>query len=149
MPESLRRVLVLHSFLDRVTGERIEWIRASPGLKAYRIEHCFAIELSADERSLAGMNLELAVLHKEVTSDALFERLERAVTGSQFDVLVVHTGYAFGRFPAAFREALVRLKTEHPDLSIVGDSYRRMAEKGLADIVLTGPVAAELVNTLW
>ena len=103
-----KRVLVVQSLSDATTTFRNSLAKQVPDPLRYVIEDFAVLEEPAGHYVPSGA----------VDEAVLLKRLVNRVNDFHPDILLVHTGYAFRRYPREIMSALVRLSAEFPMLRI-------------------------------
>jgi hypothetical protein len=115
---SFQRILVLQSVEDAITERRMWRMRNSPSLKGYEFENCYAIELTDAQKTLPTGALMEQVENAKLDESSLIERLTHKVTTFKPDLVVVHFGFVFMRFPKEMFAVLKTLKAKFPSLKL-------------------------------
>jgi hypothetical protein len=110
------RILVLQSVEDYITESRMRRMRTSPLLEGCEFECCYAVELTGAQRELPTFTMMGAVEDSVLDKDSLAVRISRKVITFNPDLLVVHFGFVFQRFPEKLLAALESVKTSFPKL---------------------------------
>jgi hypothetical protein len=122
---SNQRILLLQSVQDRITDRRIWRIKNNPELKDYTIENFYAIELSNSQREKDVDDMMMEVETQGINEDDLLKRLDLKIQSFQPEVLIIHGGFVFRKFPKIFLKVLSKLKTKFPTIrfGLQGQEY--------------------------
>jgi hypothetical protein len=96
----IQRILILYSWDDQISQNRLAAQISSPLLHDYTFEHCFALE---NEHEIP-----------DITS--IVERVCREIDIFKPDTLLLHTGAAFHREPEVFFKAFDLIYERYPQL---------------------------------
>jgi len=113
-----QRILVLQSVEDEITYRREMRIKRSPLLRDYNFKHIYAIELKDEQQELPTPLMMEQVVQGSLDGEELLDRLVRKVIAFDPNILIVHAGFVFHRFPHEMISALKSLKDKFPNLRI-------------------------------
>lgn len=121
------RVMVVESIDDRLSRARAAMMARSPELQGLIIEHCFAVEPTEEDlQEKVGFDEphKLAEYAAWVSRGAplsyedLLETMEAKVSSFQPDLIMLHTGIVFHRYPQVFLDALSAIKNKYPHIRV-------------------------------
>jgi hypothetical protein len=112
------RILVLQSVEDDITEYRMWRMHHSPSLVDYEFENCYAIELTDEQKTLPTDVMMMQVENAKLDENRLVDRLTQKIATFKPDLVVVHFGFAFMRFPKEMFAVLRTLRTRFPALKL-------------------------------
>ena len=124
-----QRILVLQSVDDEITHRRKMRMEHSPILQNYAFDFCYAIDLTDEQKALPMPLMMDKVEQSTIDEGDLLERMSQKVLTFKPDLLIVHAGFVFRRFPEEMLSALNALKTRFPDLDMAIESRGRFAQQ--------------------
>lgn len=147
---SIQRILVLQSVQDDITDRRIERIGNSPFLQGYSIEHCYAVELTEEDRRKLMPQMMFEVTSRPLDEEDLLGRIEANIQSFRPDALIVHAGFVFHRFPDTFMRVLSALKARYPSIRFGIEGARGLdADLGLDAVFEQSSEMQDLVALLF
>lgn len=131
------RVLILESVDDALTRRRSKHLSESPILQGYIVEHCYAVEISEQDRKKPTPVMMEDVISRPLKSEDLLIRIEEKIRSFQPNFLLLHTGFVFHANLQTFIEVLRNLKTKYPNIKLGyqgrSEFENRFFEEGIFD----------------
>lgn len=144
------RVLIIESVDDDLTRRRAEHLANSSVLKEYIIDHCYAMEITENDRNKPIQIMMSDVTSRSLKKEDLFRRLDVKTQSFQPNFILLHTGFIFHTFQITFIQVLKQLKTKYPQIKfgyeIRPTIDRDLIEEGIFD---TGIETKEIENLFF
>ena len=111
-----QKIIILQSVQDSITFRREMRIQNSPFLQEYEFEHIYAIVLSPEQQRLPTELMMMQVDQNKLDGEDLLKRITAKLESFKPDILIIHSGFVFHRFPEEMLSVLKSLKTSYPTL---------------------------------